>query len=319
MSAAPLGYLDAAGQRADTILPLTWFTLIVSLLVCTIIAILLWIGVRRAQSAASVSIVDVPVSAGGKGLHWITVGLLISAVPIFITLVWTMVALAVVSGPPAHPGVTLDVTAHQWWWEVRYDSKQPSEIFSTANEIHIPVGVAVLVRLHGGDVIHSFWVPKLSGKTDAIPGQTNLSWLQAQRPGRYSGQCTEYCGAQHANMGLEVVAQSPADFQRWRTEQLQPAAAPISQTQRQGLAVVEYRCGLCHQVRGTRAGAVSAPDLTHLMSRRTIAAGRLVNSPGALVAWIQNAQELKPGSLMPDQFLSGSQLLDVRAYLETLK
>ena len=196
----------------------------------------------------------------------------------------------------------------------------PSEVFTTANEIHIPTGVPVLVRLHGGDVIHSFWVPKLSGKTDTIPGQTNLSWMQARLPGRYRGACNEFCGSQHANMAFEVVAEprrqtSSAGARR----SSKPAADPTSQPQIRGLALVEYRCGLCHQVRGTRAGAVSAPDLTHVMSRQMLASGTLPNTPGNLAAWIQNAQAVKPNSLMPNQYLSGEQLSDVLAYVETLK
>jgi cytochrome c oxidase subunit 2 len=319
MSSTPLGYLDAAGPRAHIILPLTWFTLLLSLAVCITIAALLWMGVRRSRTIPASDIRSVPVARGGDGIRWITVGLLISAVPLLITLVWTMVALARVAGPPAHPGLTLDITAHQWWWEVRYDSDRASNIFATANEIHIPVGVPVLVRLHGGDVIHSFWVPKLSGKTDAIPGQTNFSWMQAQAPGRYRGQCSEYCGDQHANMAFEVVAEPLADFEQWRSRQLQAAPAPATAAQQHGLSVVEYRCGLCHQVRGTRAGAVSAPDLTHLMSRRMIAAGTLPNNAGTLAGWIQNAQQVKPRSLMPNQYLTGPQLSDVEAYLELLK
>ena len=319
MSTVPLGYLDAAGRRADIVLPLTWFTLIVSVLVCLIIAALLWIGVRRRRSAATGDIRSVPIQRGGDGLRWISLGLTISAVPLLVSLVWTMVALAKASGPPSDPALTLDVTGHQWWWEVRYNSAQPAEIFTTANEIHIPAGVPILVRLHGGDVIHSFWIPKLSGKTDTIPGQTNLSWMQAGSPGRYYGACTEYCGAQHANMGLEVVAQSQPDFDQWRAAQLDAAREPASESQIRGRGLVEYRCGLCHQVRGTRAGAVSAPDLTHVMSRRMLASGTVPNTPGNLAAWIQNAQALKPGSLMPNQYLTGEQLSDVLAYLETLK
>lgn len=320
MSGAPLGYLDSAGQRAHAIVPLTWFTLCVATLVCLVIAVLLWLGVRRARvSGGPEETRGVPVSRGANGLRWITVGLLISAVPLLITLVWTMVALAAVSGPPAHPGLVLDVTAHQWWWEVQYGSGDPSRSFTTANEIHIPVGVPVLVRLHGGDVIHSFWVPKLSGKTDAIPGQTNLSWLEADHPGRYRGQCAEYCGFQHAFMGFEVVADSRDDFEQWRAAELQAAPAPITPAQARGLAIVQYRCGLCHRVRGTNAGATSAPDLTHLMTRRTIAAGRLLNNPGNLIGWIQDPQGLKPGSLMPDQYLSAQQLADVQAYLVLLR
>jgi len=314
---SPLGYLNAAGARADVILPLTWFTLIVSAVVCIVITALLWAGIRRRQ--ATTDIRSVPLEHGGNGLRWISLGVLISAVPLFITLVWTMVALAKVSGPPRNPALTLDVTGHEWWWEVRYNAPRTSEIFTTANEIHIPVGVPVLVRLHGADVIHSFWVPKLSGKTDAIPGQINMSWLQARVPGRYRGACQEFCGSQHANMAFEVVAQSRDDYDLWRAAQLQAAPDPTTQPQIRGLNVVEYRCGLCHQVRGTRAGAISAPDLTHVMSRRLLAAGTIPNTPGNLAGWIQNPQALKPNSLMPNQYLSGEQLSDVLAYLETLK
>jgi len=314
---SPLGYLNAAGTRADVILPLTWFTLIVSALVCIVITALLWAGIRRRH--ATTDIRSVRLERGGNGLRWISLGVLISAVPLLITLVWTMVALAKVSGPPRNPALTLDVTGHEWWWEVRYNAPRTSEIFTTANEIHIPIGVPVLVRLHGADVIHSFWVPKLSGKTDAIPGQINMSWLQARVPGRYRGACQEFCGSQHANMAFEVVAQSRKDYDLWREAQLQAAPDPTTQPQVRGLNVVEYRCGLCHQVRGTRAGAVSAPDLTHLMSRRLLAAGTIPNTPGNLAGWIQNPQSLKPNSLMPNQYLSGEQLSDVLAYLETLK
>jgi cytochrome c oxidase subunit 2 len=230
-----------------------------------------------------------------------------------------MVTLAAIAGPPAHPGLIIDVTARQWWWEVQYNSSRPPDNFVTANEIHIPVGVPVLVRLHGVDVIHSFWVPKLSGKTDVIPGQTNLSWMQADRPGRYLGQCSEYCGLQHAHMQFEVVAEPQADFNNWQILQRQQASPPVTPEQTRGLALVEYRCGLCHAVRGTVAGAISAPDLTHLMSRRTLAAGTLVNNPGNLVGWIQNPQNIKPGNLMPNQFLSAQQLSDALVYLESLK
>ncbi len=320
MSPAPLGYLDAAGARAQAVLPLTWWTLVVATSVCVIIAVILWLAVRRSPvSGGAAETRSVPVARGGNGIRWITIGLAISAIPLTITLVWTMVALAAVSGPPQHPALVLDITAHQWWWEVRYQSADPSATFPTANEIHIPVGVPVLVRLHGGDVIHSFWVPKLTGKTDTIPGQTNLSWMQAKQAGRYLGQCAEFCGFQHAHMAFEVVAESQQDFERWRAAQLQAAPAPATPEQMRGAALVEYRCGLCHQVRGTAAGAINAPDLTHIMSRRTLAAGTLPNGPGTLAEWIEAPQALKPGTLMPNQGLSAQQLTDALAYLETLK
>jgi len=316
----PLGYLDAAGQRAHIILPLTWLTIAISLLVCVVIAVLLWLGVRRARSSGGAAETRATAVTGGRsGVRWIGMGIAISGVPLLIALVWTMVALAEASGPPADPGLTLDITAHQWWWEVHYDAAQPDQTFTTANEIHIPVGQRVLVRLHGGDVIHSFWVPKLTGKTDTIPGQTNLSWMEADRPGRYRGQCTEYCGWQHAHMAFEVVAEPPAQFQRWRAQQLQPAPAPTTPEQTRGRSLVVYRCGACHRVGGTLAGALAGPDLTHVMSRSTIAAGTLPTGPGTLAEWIEAPQALKPGNLMPNQGLSAQQLTDALAYLETLK
>jgi cytochrome c oxidase subunit 2 len=319
MSSSPLGYLDAAGPRAHSILPLTWFMLLVSVVVCVVIGALLWKAIDRNRVRQGVKIEDVAPEHGRNGLRWISMGLWISAIPLAVSLVWTMLVLAAVAGPPLDPKLVLDITARQWWWDVRYNGVQPSDGFETANEIHIPVGQPVLVRLHTSDVIHSFWVPKLTGKTDVIPGQTNQSWMQASAAGRYLGQCSEYCGYQHAHMQFEVVAESPEDFLAWQDKQRQPAAAPQREAAERGLQMIEFRCALCHQVRGTSAGAISGPDLTHLMSRRTLAAGTLANNPGNLGGWIQDPQDLKPGSLMPNQHLSPQQLSDVLAYLETLQ
>ena len=171
MNLSPLSYLDSAGARANQILPLTRFTLLVAITVCVVIGILLWIAVRRSRPLdRAIGMRAVPIERGGSGLRWIGLGLIISAVPLTATLVWTLLTLAAIAGPPPNPGLVLDVTGHQWWWDVKYDAPRPNETFTTANEIHIPVGVPVLVRLHGGDVIHSFWVPKLSGKTGCHPG-----------------------------------------------------------------------------------------------------------------------------------------------------
>lgn len=320
MSATPLSYFTADGERAAHIVPLTWYMLIVSIVVCVVIAVMLLNGVRRARAAGGdAETRATPVQRGSKGSQWISIGVGVSLVPLIIAVVWTMITLAAAAGPPPHPGLVLDVTAHQWWWEVKYYSDDASQSFTTANEIHIPVGERVLVRLHGGDVIHSFWVPKLSGKTDAIPGQVNVSWLQANHPGRFRGQCQEFCGLQHAYMGFEVVADTKDDFTQWRAAQLRPAPEPITPAQARGQAIVEYRCGLCHEVRGTRAAAIAAPDLTHLMSRRTIASTRLTNNPGNLLGWIQDPQGIKPGCLMPNQYLSAQQLHDIQAYLVLLR
>ena len=173
----PLSYLDVAGAQAATVEPLLWATIAISVAVTAIMALLLAGGLwrRRAPAPAEGEALP-PLERGVNGARWIWIGVGISLVPLFATLVWTVAVLAQVGPLPRNPRVTLDVTANQWWWDVRYDGPQPDQIFHTANEIHVPVGEPVLVRLHGGDVIHSFWVPRLSGKTDLIPGQTNQAW-----------------------------------------------------------------------------------------------------------------------------------------------
>jgi cytochrome c oxidase subunit 2 len=319
--ASPLDYLHSAGGTADVILPLTWATLAISVLVVIVIAALLWIGVSRVRARGGPDEMRaVPVQAGANGMRWIKVGVAIAVIPLFITLVWTMVALAGISrGGPAN-AIVLDVTPRQWWWDVRYSSPtDPSQTFSTANEIHIPVGLPVKVRLHGADVIHSFWVPKLAGKTDAIPGRINVTWLRASAPGRYRGQCSEFCGFQHAHMALDVVAESPTAFENWRQQQLAPAPEPTTPEQMRGREFVVYRCGLCHSVRGTTAAATAAPDLTHLLSRSQIAAGTLPTNVGNIATWIRNSQAFKPGNLMPNQNMTGPELADTLAYLELLR
>ncbi len=313
---APLNYLTAAGTRAHAVLPLTWFLLIVATASCLLFA---WAVVAATLRRRPPSDNPRGIVRGGNGVRIINLSLIATAIPLLIVLVWTMVAIADTGLPPVAPALAIDVTPHQWWWEARYEGSSPSGIFVTANEMHIPVGVPVLVRLHGADVIHSFWVPQLGGKTDAIPGQVNRSWLQADRPGRYRGACAEFCGAQHARMGFEIVAEPAAAFEQWRRRQLQTAPPPATGLQAKGLAVVQSRCALCHSVRGTGAGSNAGPDLTHLMSRATIAATLLPNNRGSLAGWIQSPQGVKPGALMPDQHLSAKELNAVTAYLETLR
>jgi cytochrome c oxidase subunit II len=167
-------------------------------------------------------------------------------------------------------------------------------------------------------VIHSFWIPALTGKTDLVPGQTNVTWMEASKPGIYRGQCSEYCGAQHAHMGLLVVADPPDAFQAWRAAQQSAAATPLSEEALHGAALFIGRCGVCHSVRGTPAGGILGPDLSHLMQRRTIAAGTLPNRIGDLGGWIADPQGIKPGSSMPRPDLSSGELQEVLAYLQTL-
>ena len=316
----PLSYLEGAGAQSAWVTPLLFFTILVSIVVTVLIAALVLAGCLRARaSGGDAATRAVQLTKGGRGVQWIWIGVCISMVPLLATLVWTVMALAHVGPVPRSPRLTLDVTARQWWWDVRYAGSPPDQIFRTANEIHVPVGEPVLLRLHGGDVIHSFWVPRLTVKMDVIPGQTNLAWIEAEEPGRYLGQCAEFCGAQHAHMAFAVVAEPRADFERWRRAQLQTAPPPSTPAQASGLALFAFRCGVCHAVRGTEANASTAPDLTHLMSRATLAAGTLPNNPPSLAGWIENPQGAKPGALMPDQGLSARELNDVTAYLETLR
>jgi cytochrome c oxidase subunit 2 len=183
--------------------------------------------------------------------------------------------------------VTIRITGHQWWWEIRYEEEDASRTFTTANEIHVPVGRPVKVKLNSADVIHSFWVPALMGKQDLIPGQENDLRFVAERPGVYRGQCAEFCGLQHAHMGLLVVAEEAEAFDRWRDRQIAPAETPIEPERIGGQqAFLSRPCVMCHTVRGTDAGGKVAPDLTHVGGRRQLAAGTLPMSRGNLAAWI---------------------------------
>ncbi len=230
-----------------------------------------------------------------------------------------MATLAQIGRPPQEPAFTVEVIGHQWWWEIRYLSDQPARNFTTANEIHIPVGETVAVKLISRDVIHSFWVPALGGKTDLIPGQTNVTWMEADKPGVYRGQCAEYCGLQHAHMALTVVAQEPEAFEAWRAGQLEPASEANTERVQAGLTAFIQKCGICHTVRGTRAQGIVGPDLSHLMERRTLAAGTLPNTPGNLAGWIADPQHVKPGNFMPQPQLSAAELLRILAFLKTLE
>ena len=315
---APLGYLRTFGPRADPVTGLTWGLLILSMTVVIIVSLLVVAGIGRRRRPSGTDTASEPLIVNGAGLWWIYGGLALTLPALAISLVWTMDVLAAVNAPSHAPALRLEITGRQWWWEVRYLGA-PGQTFATANEIHIPVGRPVLIALRGGDVIHSFWVPSLTGKTDTIPGRVNATWLQADRPGVYLGQCTEYCGLQHAHMAFRVIAEPPAAFAAWRAAQLRDAPDPVDPAAVAGRALVVSRCGACHTIRGTPAGGEMGPDLTHMASRQTLAAGAAPNAPGALTGWIANPQAIKPGTLMPATWLSGPQLALARTYLETLR
>jgi cytochrome c oxidase subunit 2 len=221
---------------------------------------------------------------------------------------------------PVDNPVHIDMTGQQWWWQVQYATERDSPGFATANELHIPVNRPVIVTLKAGDVIHSFWVPNLHGKKDMLPGITTSIVFRADKPGVYRGQCAEFCGAQHALMAMLVIAEPPERYDAWLRQQAQPARTSLDATARHGRDVFEKSaCAGCHTVRGTSANGTLAPDLTHLMSRQTIAAGVLANTPGNLAAWIRDPHAWKAGVTMPAVPLSDSDLHAVVTWLATLQ
>jgi cytochrome c oxidase subunit 2 len=216
--------------------------------------------------------------------------------------------------------LTIKVTGNQWWWQVEYQNRDPSQVFRTANEIRIPVGRPVTLELESTDVIHSFWVPDLMGKQDLIPGRHNTLTIKADRAGLYRGQCAEYCGLQHAHMSFFLFAEPNAVFEAWRHDQLRSATPPHTPLQAQGLRLfLGGPCAGCHTVSGTPAGGDLGPDLTHFGSRATIAAGLLHNTPANLAQWLAGPQVLKPGNYMPQIPMSSPDRAALVAYLEGLK
>jgi cytochrome c oxidase subunit 2 len=306
--AAPLQYLTGSGHKAAPVVALTWGVLVISLGVILIITALLVAGIWKNPSRIPAIGEKTAIGPDEGGLNWLWIGVGVSSLVLLFTVIWTVVVLADIQAPASKPSVTIEVTGRQWWWQAHYVSDSGRD-FTTANEIHIPTGEVVRLKLIGGDVIHSFWVPQLAGKMDAIPGQINETWIEAAKPGIYQGQCTEYCGVEHAKMLFRVVAQSPADFHAWWTHQL---AASVSAKGRQAFV---NNCGRCHSMRGTAADGTLGPDLSHVMERQTIASGVLPNDAHTISAWIANPQAFKPGTLMPAVKLSDGDRADITSFL----
>jgi cytochrome c oxidase subunit II len=225
-----------------------------------------------------------------------------------------------ITANPGKGALQIRVTGHQWWWEVQYRDSLPQNWATTANEVHVPVGLPVVFELRSADVIHSFWPPNLSTKRDQIPGDENSLWFQADSAGVYRGLCAEFCGHQHAKMAFLVIAESPDSFGRWLEQQRDTALTPTDSIARRGQDVfLGTSCVMCHAIAGTPAGSRIGPDLTHLASRRTIAAGTLPNTRGNLAGWIVDPQAIKPGARMPPSQLEPPDLQALLSYLETLK
>jgi cytochrome c oxidase subunit 2 len=304
--------LQPAGPQAGRIEDLWWLMLWVLTAVYALVMIALLAGIARRKREVVVDERRLGRWVGGATAVSVVVllGLLVASVS-------TSSALESLARPDA---LSIDLVGYQWWWQVKYSNPQPSRQVTTANEIHIPVGQPVRIRATSRDVIHSFWVPSLHGKKDLIPGHDTELWIRADRPGIYRGQCAEFCGLQHAHMALLVIAESPRQFTAWLERQRQLGTPPATPLQARGRAVFESQaCPLCHTVQGTGAAGSAGPDLTHLASRRTLAAGTLANTPGNLGGWISDPQSIKPGNRMPAVALGSDDLGALLAYLEALR
>lgn len=307
-----------ASTPAKTIFGLSMFVLAVTALIFAVVGTLLAYAVVKFRARAGDDGREPPQVYGSTQieLSWTVIPVLIVVV---LFLATARVIHAVQDAPKPANALDVTVIGHQFWWEFRY----PKLGIITANELHIPASDPALptptfLKLLSADTDHSFWVPELAGKTDLIPNRVNEMWLDPRHPGIYIGQCAQYCGTQHAKMLLRVSVDSASDFAAWVRAQ-QQAAVQDPQAMAGKHAFESTACINCHDIRGTAANGRFGPDLTHLMSRSTLASGAAENTPANLRLWIQNPDVFKPGSLMPAMKLSDADLDAVTAYLETLR
>jgi cytochrome c oxidase subunit 2 len=314
-----------AGPQSGREAGLYWFMLPFAVIVWALVVIVLLWGAGRRRAARPVDSgrteVIRPDQATSRRLTRSVIGAVAATVVIlFVVLVADFRVGQALTILPAAKVVPIQVTGHQYWWEITYPDSIPHNNVTTANEMHVPVGRPVVVTLESRDVIHSFWVPNLAGKKDLLPGHTRSLWFRADTPGVYRGQCAEFCGYQHAKMGMLVIAASQEKYDAWIKAQQSAANAPQDSATERGKIVFEgSTCVMCHAISGTVAGATMGPDLTHLASRQTIAAGTLPNTEANLYAWISDPQRIKPGTLMPATKLDPRDLHALVAYLRQLK
>ena len=317
MTAAPLhSILNPAGPQSLAIVRPWWLMFWTTTIVFVITLALFFLSLvrgRRAGQPTSTAMLTSAVSGAVTLTVVILFGLLVASI-------WTGRAVASTAPMNTATAVTIEVTGHQWWWEIAYDDPVAARRVTLANEIHVPISRPIAIKVTSRDVIHSFWAPNIQQKRDLIPGYTTAIWMQADRPGVFHGQCAEFCGKQHAHMAFDVVAESEADFGRWLNAQRDPAREPQTADEERGRDVfMTARCSGCHTIRGTSASALAGPDLTHFASRLEIGAGARDNTEGHLSEWIANPHSVKPGNRMPANPFAPEDLRALTAYLASLR
>lgn len=304
-----MAVLAPAGPMAQAIADIGWAMFIGGALITLLVMGLLWRAVRGpAQSV--------------RPTRWIIgAGIVFPVIVLTALMVWSQWHARVVMAEAPPDALVIMVTGHKWWWEVRYRHPDGGTDIALANEIRVPVGRTAWLGLNSADVIHSVWLPQLAGKMDTVPGRVNRLVFRVDRAGVYRGQCAEFCGEQHARMGLHLVAMEPAAYARWLRGQSQDARPPATDLQQRGRAAfLAQRCSACHTVRGVAAQGRLAPDLTHVASRVALGAGVLPNGPLALKEWVTHTQVLKPGAYMPSYGQLDAQTLDaIAAWLGSLE
>jgi cytochrome c oxidase subunit 2 len=307
--------LDPASPPAREIADVWWVLLVGAAVVFAVVLTLVVIVVVRRRGDVEPGVIEgrrMPAVLVGVG------GVLIPFVVLTSLFALTLGTLSTTSSAAgaSRSTMTIEVTGRQWFWDVVY----PGRGVRTANEIHVPVGETVTIVARSADVIHSFWVPQLNRKIDMIPGRSNRIRLRAGRAGVFRGQCAEFCGLQHAHMAFLVVAEPSARFAAWLARESRAPPPPTTDDEVRGQQVLlGSSCVYCHTVGGTNASGEIGPDLSHVASRRMLAAGTVRNTPGALAGWILDPQHVKPGNRMPATALTGPQLQDLLAYLQTLR
>jgi len=335
----PPPVLDPAGPYADSVTLLAWVLLAMGVVVTVIVLAALWVALRGAAGLKR--------KLGGEKTVWIG-GVAFPAVVLTALLIWGLTLTASLTREITGEEMRVRVTGEMWWFRVEYLGRDGNVLIRDANELHLPVGEPVVLELRSADVIHSLWIPNLSGKKDMVPGRTLLLRIQADKPGRYGGVCAEYCGGPHALMGFVAVAHDAAGWRRWlaersaalppvaeqrvpgalppttprRPEDMPPVAETLPQYDpRRGWQLfLDSGCAACHRIAGTEANGLAGPDLTHVGSRLTLGAGILPNNRGTMIGWIGDSQSIKPGNRMPSyDMLSAEELGHIAAFLEARK